>query len=177
MADAPFRGIIHSIEGKEKTMAAESEARGVTTAAGRGADAGVSWRRLPLATVAAALAASAANAVVFFVASGAGFIPRDALVPAAGGEAPITVGMVAASSVAGALGAAVVFAVIGLFARRPVRMFRIASVAALAVSLAMPLKIPGVPASMIASLEAMHRVAWAVIVGILTTLARKGETR
>lgn len=138
---------------------------------------GIAWRRLPLATLAAAIVASAANVLVFFIASGLGFISQSVLVPAAGGESSITVGMVVVSSVAGAVGAAVVFAVAGLFARRPVRVFRIVSVAALALSLAMPLTIPGVPLAMIASLEAMHIVAWAAVVGILTTLARKGETR
>lgn len=155
-------------------MTTESEAQATT--AGRVMDAGISWRRLPLATVAAALAASAANVLVFLVASGLGFIPPDVLVPAAGGEAPISVGMVVVSSVAGTVGAALVFAVIGLFARRPVRVFRIVSVAALAVSLVMPLTI-GAPAATVVSLEAMHIVAWAVITNLLITLAQKGETR
>lgn len=156
-------------------MVAGSEAQ--TTTTGRGVNAGISWRRLPLATAAAALAASIANALVFFAASGTGFIPQSVLVPAAGGESPITVGMVIVSSVAGAVGASVVFGVTGLFARRPARVFRILSVAALVVSFAMPLTIPGAPLSMIVSLEAMHIVAWVVVVGLLTTLARKGEIR
>ncbi len=154
-------------------MVAESEAH----TAIRGRKAGISWRRLPLATVAAALAASIANALFFLAASGAGFIPQSVLVPAAGGESPITVGMVVVSSVAGTLGAAGVFAVIGLFARHPVRVFRTLSVVALVVSFAMPLPIPEATSSMIASLEARHIIAWAVIVALLTTLARKGEIR
>lgn len=154
-------------------MVAGSEAR-ITKRVG---SEGISWRRLPLAALAAALAASVSNALVFFITSGVGFIPQTVLVPAAGGESPITVGMVAVSSVAGAAGAAIVFSIVGLFTRRPVRVFRILSVVALAASFAMPLAIPDAPASMVASLEAMHVVAWAVIVALLTTLARKGGTR
>lgn len=148
-------------------MEAGSEARiaGVSTE-------GLSWRRLPFAALAAAVAASAANVIVFFIASSAGFISPDVLVPAANGEAPITAGMVVASSVAGTLAATLVFAGFGLFSRRPVGVFRIASVVALAVSLAMPFTLAA-PIPMTLSLEAMHIVAWAVIVGVLTTFARK----
>jgi hypothetical protein len=43
----------------------------------------------------------------------------------------------------------------------------------LVLSLATPLIIPGAPVAMILSLEVMHVVAWAVIVGLLTTMARQ----
>jgi hypothetical protein len=43
----------------------------------------------------------------------------------------------------------------------------------LVLSFAGPLTIPGAPLSMIFSLEVMHVAAWAVIVGFLTTLARR----
>ena len=82
---------------------------------------------------------------------------------------------VAISSVVGAIGAAVVFAVIGLFARRPVRLFRIVATVVLVLSFAMPATVPGVPVAMILSLEVMHVVAWAVSVGLLTTLARRAK--
>lgn len=152
-------------------MEAGSEARNAGITAG-----GIAWRRLPLAALVAAATASIANILVYYAASGLGFISRDVLVPAAGGDSPITAGMVVASSVVGAVAAAVVFAGIGLFSRRPVRVFRIVSVAALVASLAMPLTLAA-PMPMTLALEAMHIVAWAVIVGLLTTLARKGETR
>lgn len=152
-------------------MEAGSEARNEGVAS-----EGIAWRRLPLAALLAALGASVANVLVFFIASGAGFISPGVLVPAAGGESSITAGMVVASSVAGTVGASLVFAGIGVFSRRPVRVFRIVSVVALAASLVMPLTLAA-PISMVASLEAMHIVAWAAIVGILTTMTRKGETR
>lgn len=85
----------------------------------------------------------------------------------------MTVGMVAIASVIGAIGAAIVFAVIGLFARRPVRLFSIVAVVVLVLSFATPLTIPSAPFSMILSMEVMHVAAWAVIVGLLTKLARR----
>ena len=133
----------------------------------------LTWRRLPLAVLPAAAAAAIANSLIYFMASALGFIPESVLIPTAGGESPLTVGMVVVASVLGAVGAAVVFAVIGLFARRPVRLFRIVAVLALALSFATPLTIPGAPLAMILSMEVMHVVAWAVIVGLLTTMARR----
>ena len=123
--------------------------------------------------VLAAVVAAVANALVYFAASGFGFIPQGFLISMTSGEMPFTVGLVAITSVVGAVGAAVVFAVIGLFARRPVRLFRIVAAVALVLSFAMPLTIPGASVAMVLSLEVMHVVAWAVIVGLLTKLARK----
>ncbi len=122
----------------------------------------IAWRRLPLVALLAAMVAATSNALIYFAASGLGFIPQDVFIASPGGEAPLTVGPVVISSIAGAVGAAIVFALVGLFSRRPIRTFRI--VAAVA---------------MVLSLELMHVVAWAVIVGLLTTLARreKGETK
>lgn len=136
----------------------------------------VAWRRLPLAALLAALGASAANVLVFFAASGMGFITPDVLVPAASGESPITASMVVFSSVAGTVGATLAFAIVGLFAKRPARFFRILSIAVLILSFAMPFTI-GAPVAMVMSLEAMHIVAWAVIVATLTTMTRNGGTR
>jgi len=137
---------------------------------------GISWRRLPPATLLAALAAAAANATIYFAASALGLIPLDLPVPTPGGEQPLTVVPVVVGSAVGAIGAALVFALIGLFARRPVGLFRIVSVVVLVLSLAEPLIIPGAPVSMVLSLQAMHAAAWAVIVGLLTVLARRGDS-
>lgn len=136
------------------------------------------WRRLPLAALLAAVVAAVANALIYFAASALGFIPQSALIPSAGGESPLTVGMVSIVSVIGAIGAAIVFAVIGLFTRRPVMLFRIVAVVVLVLSFATPLTIPGAPLSVILSMEVMYVVAWAVIVGLLTTLTqREGEAQ
>lgn len=133
----------------------------------------ISWGRLLLAVLLAAVAAAVANALVYFAASALGFIPQTVLIPTAGGESPLTVGMVVTMSVIGAVGAAIVFAAVGLFARRPVRLFHIVAVVVLALSFATPLTIPGAPLSMILSMDVMHVVAWASIVGLLTTAAQK----
>jgi hypothetical protein len=134
---------------------------------------GVSWKRLPPVMLLAALGGSVLNAIIYSVASGLGLIPQSILVPAPGGEQPLTVALVSIGTVAGATGAAMVFALVGALAKRPVRIFRIVAVVVLVLSLAGPLTIPGAPLSMVLSLEVMHVAAWAVIVGLLTTLARR----
>ncbi len=133
----------------------------------------VAWGRLVPAGLLAAVAVAVANALVYFAASGLGFITQGFVIRMTSGEMPFTVGLVAITSVVGAVGAAVAFGVIGLFARRPVRLFRIVAAVALVLSFAMPLTIPGASVAMVLSLEVMHVVAWAVIVGLLTTLTHK----
>ncbi len=135
----------------------------------------IAYGKLPWVALLAALAAAVANALVHFAASGLRFIPQSILVPTPSGEHPLTVAPVAVSSLVGAIGAAIVFAIIGLFARRPVRLFRIVATVVLVLSFATPLTIPGAPAAMILSLEVMHVVAWAVIVGLLTTMAGQAK--
>lgn len=135
----------------------------------------IAWGRFVLAGLLAAVAAAVSNAFVYFAALGLGFIPQGFLIRMTSGEMPLTVSLVAITSVGGAVGAAVVFAVVGLFARRPVRLFRIVAAVALVLSFAMPLTIPGAPVATILSLEVMHIVAAVVIVGLLTTLARGGR--
>ena len=86
---------------------------------------GIFYGRLPGVALLAALAAALANAVVYFAASGLGTISQSVLLPSPMGLSPLTVGLVVITSVIGAIGAAIVFTLIGLFARRPVRLFRI----------------------------------------------------
>ena len=133
----------------------------------------VAWGRLVPTGLLAAVAAVVANALIYFAASGLGFITQGFVIRTTSGEMPFTVGLVAITSVAGTVGAVVAFGVIGLFARRPVRLFRIVAAVALVLSFAMPLTIPGASVAMVLSLEVMHVVACTVIVGLLTTLARK----
>ena len=137
---------------------------------------GISYPRLPGVALLAALAAAVANTLVYFAASALGTISQDVLLPSPMGVSPLTVGLVATTSVIGTVGAAVVFAIIGLFARRPVRLFRIVATVVLVLSSVMPATVPGVPMAMRLSLAVMHVVAWAVSVGVLTTLARQEET-
>lgn len=134
------------------------------------------FRRLAGVALLAALIAAVANALVYFVASAVGAISPDVLVPSPTGESPITVGTVVLASAVGAVGAAVVFAVIGRFARRPVRLLVIVATVVLVLSLFSPATIPGASLGMILSLEAMHLVAGVSSIGLLATLARKGQT-
>jgi hypothetical protein len=129
----------------------------------------VAWGRLVLVALLAAVVVAIANAIVYLVAATAGAMPQDIVV---NGQGPITLPVVAAMSAQGAVAAAVVYALISRFARRPVRIFRAVAVVVLVLSFVMPLTIPSAPISMILALELMHVVAAVVIVGLLTTLAR-----
>ena len=86
----------------------------------------------------------------------------------------LTLSSVLVSSVVGALGATVVFAIVGRFARRPVRLFRVIAIVVLLLSFLSPvLALPGAGLNIILTLEATHVVVAAVSVALLTTLARK----
>lgn len=122
------------------------------------------WWATPLAGVAAALA----NAIVYGVAEAAGALPDDVLVPGPTGREPIGLGAVVVGSAISAVGAALVLALIGRLSRRPVRTFRIVAAIALVVSFLTPLSVDGAPLSMVLTLELMHIVAAATIVGVLT---------
>lgn len=119
----------------------------------------------------AAAAAAVANAVVYFTASALGTMPQDVVV---NGQGPITLPVVAAMSAQGAVVGAIVYALVGWFAQRPVRVFRVVASVALVLSFVTPFTLPGAPVVMVAVLLLMHVVAAMVIVGILTTLTRKG---
>ncbi len=133
----------------------------------------IAYGMLPWVALLAALAAAIANALVYFAASGLGTVSQSVLLPSPTGLSPLTVGLVVITSVIGAIGAAIVFAIIGLFARRPVRLFRIVAAVVLILSFVPPATVPGVPVAMRLSLVVMHVVAWAVSVGLLTALARQ----
>jgi hypothetical protein len=126
--------------------------------------------RLVSAGLLAALVAAVANAAVYLVAAAAGTMPQDVVV---NGQGPITLPMVATMSVLGAVAGTVVYALVGRFARRPVRVFRVVAAVALVLSFGGPFTIAGAPAAMIATLLLMHVVAATVVVGLLTTLARQ----
>jgi hypothetical protein len=126
--------------------------------------------RILVAGLVAAVAAAAANVIVFFIASALGAMPQTYLVPAAG--QPIGIMQVVSSTVIGAVGATIVFAIIARFARQPIRLFRIVSVVALILSFGTFLGLSGAPVSLVMTLALMHIVAAVVIVGVLTTMAR-----
>jgi hypothetical protein len=129
----------------------------------------VAFKRLLWVVPLAAVSAAVANAVVYFVASALGAMPQDFVVQDSG---PLTLAPVVLSSLIGAAGAAVIFTLVALLARRPIRTFRIVAAVVLMLSFATPLTIPEAPLSVILTLELMHVVAAVIITGMLTTLAR-----
>ncbi len=67
----------------------------------------------------------------------------------------------------------VVFAVVGRFARRPIRLFRIIAVVVLVLSFLNPVvALSDAGLRMILTLEFMHVVVAAISVGLLTILGR-----
>jgi hypothetical protein len=133
----------------------------------------VTWERVPdgrllRVGVLAAVFSAIANALVLAVASslfGPVVIPPD--------EA-VTSGQVMGTSVAGAVGAAVIFAVIGRFTRRPVRAFWGIAAVGLLLSF-LPIALAGVTGSSAGALALMHVVAAATNVGLLTRSGRKEQ--
>jgi Family of unknown function (DUF6069) len=122
-------------------------------------------RLLRVGVLAAALSASA-NALVLAIASsflGAVVIPPDGTV---------TFGQVVGASVAGAVGAAAIFAVIGRFTRRPIRIFWGVAAVGLFFSF-LPIALAGARGSTAGTLALMPVVAAVTNVGLLTTLGRK----
>src|SRR3712207_6043051 len=123
------------------------------------------WRLFRVGVLAAVLSASA-NAVVLVIASsllGAVVIPPDGTV---------TFGQVVGASVAGAVGAAAIFAIIGRFTRRPIRLFWGVAAVGLLLSF-LPIALAGATGSSAGVLALMHVVAAATNVGLLTTLGQK----
>lgn len=115
----------------------------------------------------AALISASANAMVLTIASS-----RLGAVVIAPGET-VTLGQVLVASVAGTIGAAVVFAAVGRFTRRPVRAFWGIAAAGLLLSF-IPIALAGATGSSAGTLALMHVVAAVINVGLLTKLGRRG---
>src|SRR5215208_83100 len=124
-------------------------------------------RLLRIGALAAVLSGSA-NALVLAIASslfGAIVIPPDGTV---------TFGEVVGASVAGAVGAAAIFALTGRFTRRPIRIFWGVAAVGLLLSF-VPIALAGATGSSAGTLALMHVVAAATNVGLLTKLGRKEQ--
>ena len=109
---------------------------------------------------------ASANALVLAIVSsllGAVVIPP-------GGT--VTFGQVVGASVAGAVGAAAIFAVIGQFTRRPSRIFWGVAAVGLLLSFLL-IALAGATGSSAGTLGLMHVVAAATNVGLLMALDRK----
>ncbi len=116
----------------------------------------------------AALVASVINAGLYSIGEAFGAFPSDVLTPAG---MPITLAGVLALTVAGVLGAAVVYAVLGRTVRRPVRALVLVSVVVFAVMILPPFVIDGAPTVMIAMLQLLHLTTAVVAVGALLRFA------
>jgi hypothetical protein len=126
----------------------------------------ISAGRLLRAGVLAAVFSAIANALVLALASslfGPVVIPPDETV---------TFGQVVAASIASAVGAAVIFAVIYRFTRRPIRLFWGIAAVGLLLSF-LPIALAGATGSSAKALALMHVVAAATNVSLLTALDQK----
>ena len=114
----------------------------------------------------AAVLSAGANSLVLALASS---LVGEVVIPP--GET-VTFGQVVGASVAGAVGAVVVFGIISRIARRPIHVF--VGVAAVGLLLSfLPIALAGATGSSAGTLAFMHVVAAATNVGLLTTLGRK----
>lgn len=129
----------------------------LTTCDGAYSEGGPAGRLLRRGLLAAVLA-TVTNALLLMIASslfGAVVVPP--------GEA-LSLGPVVVASAIGAIGAAVVFGVIGRFSRRPIRVFRATALVVLLLSLA-PIPLQGVVGPSAGALALMHVLAAAIVVG------------
>lgn len=122
----------------------------------------------------AAAGAAIANLILFLITRGLG-IPYA--MPLQGPDAalePLPASMVIIASAVPAIGATILLAILVKFLAQPIRVFWIITAVFLVISFAGPLTLPATVAlSTKIGLTLMHVVAWAVIVGILTTLGRE----
>jgi|GEM_PF-2845521 len=129
-------------------------------------------KRLAIATLAGAVTAAVANAIVYFIARAAGSLPDDVLVSTPGGEQAIDLPTVLIMSFVPILLAGVVLAVICRISKRPFTMFWAVTVLFWALSLTSIFGIEDAPGDMMVTLIFMHAVAAFAGVGVLSLLAR-----
>lgn len=133
----------------------------------------VAYTRLLWVAPLTALAAALAAAVVYTIASALGAIPQTIRVPGPMGEQPLTLGSVALTAIMATVWAVIVFVLLGLFAPRPISLFRVVALVVLLLSFALPFMVPGIPPRMLAPLLRLHVAVAAVDVSLLTTLGRR----
>ena len=122
--------------------------------------------------------ATAANVVLFFVLTDVLGSPLHFPTQFPPPElAPLSVSEVVLFSVIFSVGASFVFVLVGNFSKRPARTFLIISLVVLALSTALPLKIPSPPVAMASKLGliAMHIIGAIVVVGTLILLGSRRD--
>ena len=135
--------------------------------------------RLPTARLAGAtgvgvVIAAVGSVAIYLVALAGGAIDHSVMLPSLLGMGPMGIASVAVTAVVATLAAGAVLALFVLTTRRPITYFRIAATVLALLSLAMPVTIPGPSIWMRVAMGAMHGVVWAVSVGILPAVARRG---
>ena len=128
----------------------------------------VSWTRLLGAGVIAGIVAAVANIVVWLVAKNAFDVPF-LVVPAGSSDLqPITLGLIAGSSVLPAVVAAVLFGVLLRFTKGAQMIFITLSIIVLVLTLIMPLTQPtGVAVSTKVILVIMYAIVASIVVSVL----------
>lgn len=122
--------------------------------------------------IAAGVVSAVANLIFFFVSSAAG-IPF--MIPVENPDVlePLPAMVVAIASFVPAIGATILFALLGRFLSQGVRIFVIVSIVFLIASFALPFSLPAaVPVSTKIALNVMHVIAGVAIVGVLLKLGR-----
>jgi len=131
----------------------------------------VDYGKIWWVTLVAAGVAAVINAIIFIIGDALGAFPKTVLLPS--NNEPLSLGAVIFISIVGVIAGGIVFAVIGRFSRRPIRLFTIVALVFLVLSFSSPFSIPNAPAGYIIALLLMHVVAGLATIGLLTTLARR----
>ncbi|MCI0708848.1 MAG: DUF6069 family protein [Chloroflexi bacterium] len=129
--------------------------------------------RLLQAAAIAAFAASLVNVLVYFVVPA--LFDFSLEIPLMGPDSEIEhlpVYMVIFATVAGSIGAVLVFAVFNRFTARPVKIFRVIALGFLLLSFGPPLSLP-VATSIQLTLASMHVITAAIATYMLTTWAQE----
>jgi hypothetical protein len=95
------------------------------------------------------------NVVLYYLGAAFGWFPESVILPTGG---PLQVSNVLIISVAGTIGAIIVYALLNRFVNDPNRWFAIIVIVVLALMAFSPFSIPGAPMGMIVMLEIMHLV-------------------
>jgi hypothetical protein len=132
----------------------------------------VALRRIPLATLIAAVVGTVANVVLLLLGQVTGAIGDNVTLP--NGQV-FGAGAVIAMTILPTILAAILYAILGAIGRirRPLTVFRIFALGVLLLSFLSPFTIPNIAGGFIVFLELMHITAAAAIVWSLTTLARR----
>ncbi len=137
---------------------------------------GQSPRRIPLVriligTLAAIVAATVVNVIVFSIGDAAGAFPDDFRFSAPGGETSMGVSNVVSTTITFLALGGIVFAVISRLSSRPVRVFWYVAAVAFVLSLVTPFTIEDAPGDMIAVLLLLHLLAAVIGVWVMTRVA------